>query len=299
MEIIVYAALGPSGEERALARRLLAEALARERGLTGLPAIAAGANGKPFFPDRPDLQFNLSHSHGAAVCALHHLPIGVDVERLRPAPGGCHGGWTMGIFSACGRRRRPPSSAGPYPAHPALADSSIFYTSITQNYDSSVTLLPPRYHVPFPAASCNLYLHDQYNLHKSALLLPSLCCQIRQPSAPQPSPDLLITAEGSKGVDLGVVRPGEGWTVVHATADTLRLARKVSNAKSLSRAAAPAAANASFEKKAGQTEAAQGRGIWTALGGFPIQKNPDLTKQAWAVYTYKQIRGAAISGRPI
>lgn len=86
MEIIVYAALGPSGEERALARRLLAEALARERGLTGLPAIAAGANGKPFFPDRPDLQFNLSHSHSAAVCALHHLPIGVDVERLRPAP---------------------------------------------------------------------------------------------------------------------------------------------------------------------------------------------------------------------
>ena len=69
-----------------LTRRLLAEALARERGLTGLPAIAAGANGKPFFPDRPDLQFNLSHSYGAAVCALHHLPIGVDVERLRPAP---------------------------------------------------------------------------------------------------------------------------------------------------------------------------------------------------------------------
>ena len=278
---------------------LLAEALARERGLTGLPAIAAGANGKPFFPDRPDLQFNLSHSHGAAVCALHHLPIGVDVERLRPAPRRLSRGMDDGDFSACGRRRRPPSSAGPYPAHPALADSSIFYTSITQNYDSSVTLLPPRYHVPFPAASCNLYLHNQYNLHKSALLLPSLCCQIRQPSAPQPSPDLLITAEGSKGVDLGVVRPGEGWTVVNATADTLRLARKVSNAKSLSRAAAPAAANASFEKKAGQTEAAQGRGIWTALGGFPIQKNPDLTKQAWAVYTYKQIRGAAISGRPI
>ena len=118
MEIIIYAALGPSGEERALARRLLAEALARERGLTGLPAIAAGANGKPFFPDRPDLQFNLSHSHGAAVCALHHLPIGVDVERLRPAPGGCHGGWTTGIFSACGRRRRPPSSAGALPCTP-------------------------------------------------------------------------------------------------------------------------------------------------------------------------------------
>ena len=189
---------------------------------------------------------------------------------------------------------------------PIICCFPCFLPVLILNRNFLLPLLPPRYHVPFPAASCNLYLHNQYNLHKSALLLPSplnllpsLCCQIRQPSAPQPSPDLLITAEGSKGVDLGVVRPGEGWTVVHATADTLRLARKVSNAKSLSRAAAPAAANASFEKKAGQTEAAQGRGIWTALGGFPIQKNPDLTKQAWAVYTYKQIRGAAISGRPI
>ena len=79
---------------------LLAEALARERGLTGLPTIAAGANGKPFFPDRPDLQFNLSHSHSAAVCALHHLPIGVDVERLRPAPRRLSRGMDDGDFSA-------------------------------------------------------------------------------------------------------------------------------------------------------------------------------------------------------
>lgn len=49
-----------------------------------------------------------------------------------------------------------------------------------------------------------------------------------------------ITAEGSEGVDLGAVRPGEDWTVVNATADTLRLAREVSNAKSPSHAAAPA-----------------------------------------------------------
>ena len=97
MEIIVYAALGPSGEGHALARRLLAEALARERGLAGLPAIAAGTNGKPFFPD---LQFNLSHSHSAAVCALHHLPIGVDVERLRPAPRRLSRGMDDGDFSA-------------------------------------------------------------------------------------------------------------------------------------------------------------------------------------------------------
>ena len=135
MEIIIYAALGPSGEERALARRLLAEALARERGLTGLPAIAAGANGKPFFPDRPDLQFNLSHSHGAAVCALHHLPIGVDVERLRPAPGGCHGGWTMGIF--------------PLPAKQHYVNYSIHKSlyqdeSVTNLADSSICIRASR-----------------------------------------------------------------------------------------------------------------------------------------------------------
>ena len=53
-------------------------------------------------PDRPDLQFNLSHSHGAAVCALHHLPIGVDVERLRPAPRRLSRGMDDGDFFLAG-----------------------------------------------------------------------------------------------------------------------------------------------------------------------------------------------------
>lgn len=86
MEIVIYGALCPEGEERALARRLLVLALERECGVSGLPEMAAAEGGKPYFPARPKLQFNLSHSRGAAVCALHHLPIGVDVERLRPAP---------------------------------------------------------------------------------------------------------------------------------------------------------------------------------------------------------------------
>ena len=74
MELVVYGGLCPAGEERKLAYRLLALALEREAG------------GKPFFPGFPQLQFNLSHSRGAAVCALHHLPVGVDVERLRQPP---------------------------------------------------------------------------------------------------------------------------------------------------------------------------------------------------------------------
>ena len=86
MDVIVYAASGLEGGERALARRLLALALEREYGLRELPEIAREPGGKPFFPDRPDICFNLSHSHGAAVCALHDKPVGIDVEKLRPAP---------------------------------------------------------------------------------------------------------------------------------------------------------------------------------------------------------------------
>ena len=86
MDVIVYAASGLEGGERALARRLLALALEREYGLRELPEIAREPGGKPFFPSRPDICFNLSHSHGAAVCALHDKPVGIDVEKLRPAP---------------------------------------------------------------------------------------------------------------------------------------------------------------------------------------------------------------------
>ena len=92
MEIIVYAALGPSGEERALARRLLALALEQEFHLSPPPETAKEPGGKPFFPSRPDICFNISHSHGAAVCALHDKPVGVDIEKLRPAPRRLAGG---------------------------------------------------------------------------------------------------------------------------------------------------------------------------------------------------------------
>ncbi len=86
MELTIYAALGPEGSEHDLAYRLLALAAERVFGLSALPEIAREAGGKPFFPDRPDVCFNLSHSHGAAVCAVPDRPVGVDVEKLRPAP---------------------------------------------------------------------------------------------------------------------------------------------------------------------------------------------------------------------
>ena len=85
-EILVYAALCPPGEEHRAAWELLALALERERGLRQLPEVARGEEGKPCFPKRPDICFNLSHSHGAAVCAVHDKAIGVDMERLRTPP---------------------------------------------------------------------------------------------------------------------------------------------------------------------------------------------------------------------
>ena len=85
-ELVVYGALGPAGTERPLAWRLLEAALGREYGLASLPEVAREPGGRPFFPSREDICFNISHSRGAAVCALHSLPVGVDVEQLRPAP---------------------------------------------------------------------------------------------------------------------------------------------------------------------------------------------------------------------
>lgn len=86
MDLVVYGAVGPRGGERVLARRLLEAALERERGLRPLPEIVRAEGGKPYFPEYPRIHFNLSHSRGAAVCALSGAPVGIDVEALRAPP---------------------------------------------------------------------------------------------------------------------------------------------------------------------------------------------------------------------
>ncbi len=86
MDVLVYAALCPKGEEHSCAYLLLSSVVQRVYGLSALPCIAREEGGKPYFPDRPDICFNLSHSHGAVACAVHDRPVGVDIEKLRPAP---------------------------------------------------------------------------------------------------------------------------------------------------------------------------------------------------------------------
>ena len=68
------------GEAWSLLERLLEEGF----GLPELPAVARTAQGKPWFPARPELYFNLSHSAGLALCGAGNCPLGVDVERVRP-----------------------------------------------------------------------------------------------------------------------------------------------------------------------------------------------------------------------
>ena len=49
-----------------------------------LPEIRLTSLGKPYFPDHPDVHFNLSHTAGAVLVALSDRPVGVDIEHIRP-----------------------------------------------------------------------------------------------------------------------------------------------------------------------------------------------------------------------
>lgn len=64
---------------------LLRHALEEQYGLQTLPAITLCKEGKPVFRDRPEIYFNLSHTDGAVLCAVHDHPVGVDIERSREA----------------------------------------------------------------------------------------------------------------------------------------------------------------------------------------------------------------------
>ena len=68
----LFAAPVPAGKkalEHETAYRLLAYAVQEVYGLS-LPEIACDSRGKPFFPQRQEICFNLSHCRGLAVCGI-------------------------------------------------------------------------------------------------------------------------------------------------------------------------------------------------------------------------------------
>lgn len=48
------------------------------------PPMALTNLGKPYFPDHPDVRFNLSHTSGAVLVGVSDRPLGVDIEKIRP-----------------------------------------------------------------------------------------------------------------------------------------------------------------------------------------------------------------------
>jgi 4'-phosphopantetheinyl transferase len=86
-------------------RSLLGELLARyliagKLRISGEEIIfEAGPNGKPAIRGNDTLYFNISHSGQWVVCAIASVPVGVDVERLRPVnPGLAKRFFTNGEF---------------------------------------------------------------------------------------------------------------------------------------------------------------------------------------------------------
>lgn len=65
---------------RRLAYPLLTLAVREHWGMESLPDMERGERGKPFFPQYPQRQFNVSHSGSLAVCALDDTPVGVDIQ---------------------------------------------------------------------------------------------------------------------------------------------------------------------------------------------------------------------------
>ena len=52
--------------------------------LEGEMLLETEENGKPFLKEHPDIRFNISHCDGLVVCAFADVPVGVDVETVRP-----------------------------------------------------------------------------------------------------------------------------------------------------------------------------------------------------------------------
>ncbi len=64
-----------------LLRRVLAELYGEAAARL---VIARHENGKPYFPDAPEICFNISHAGGYVALAIGDEEVGVDIERIRP-----------------------------------------------------------------------------------------------------------------------------------------------------------------------------------------------------------------------
>lgn len=69
--------------EHATGRQLLDRALKEEYGVESY-RIEKEPQGKPWLISHPEIYFNISHSKNLAVCAVGQVPLGIDIEKIRP-----------------------------------------------------------------------------------------------------------------------------------------------------------------------------------------------------------------------
>ena len=78
-----------------------------------LPPIRLTSLGKPYFPDFPEVHFNLSHTTGAVLVALSGEPVGVDIGDPAPAWGAIlFSGHLSGLCGGSGHPGRGPARPG-------------------------------------------------------------------------------------------------------------------------------------------------------------------------------------------
>lgn len=66
------------------AQDLLSQGAREFCGWRELPPIFRSPQGKPYFPDFPQIHYNISHSGPYLLLGMASTPIGVDIEVLRP-----------------------------------------------------------------------------------------------------------------------------------------------------------------------------------------------------------------------
>ncbi len=74
-----------AARKQSLAAEVALISLAKKLELTDVFPLEykADENGKPYFADRQDVHFSLSHSGDIAVCAMAKSPVGVDVQEIK------------------------------------------------------------------------------------------------------------------------------------------------------------------------------------------------------------------------
>lgn len=73
-----------AGLASAFAFLLLRYGLKKYYGIADIPELTFGEHGKPFLKEYPGLYFSMSHARSRSVCTISEVPIGVDIQDIRP-----------------------------------------------------------------------------------------------------------------------------------------------------------------------------------------------------------------------